>query len=221
MLTFIYLFCSRTFTINYLELLVTSLPVDVQYYYVYYDRSIALNVSGTPTLLCSSTLLSFLWWNSHMVSWPLVIAFGRASRGWVLHLWWCLGKSNYVEFLSAGGSSVSMGYTPQLVVLNTNPLALLWRIVFNWVTCFISLGMSTALGHPRPLNSMLVRSLKKLSTASVDTDLSFMDILDRAKISILVEMPCNSDSYICTSIPLMWVERGGISFQLTSLMRNS
>ena len=178
-------------------------------------------MSGTPALLCSSTLLSFLWWNSHMVSWPLVIAFGRASRGWALCLWWCLGKSNCVEFLSSGGSSVSMGYTPRLIVLNMNPLALLWWIVFNWVTCFISLGMSTALGHPWPLNSMLVRLLKKHSTASVDTDLWFMGILDRAKISILVEMPCNSVSYVCTGIPLMWVEGGGRSFQSASLMRNS
>ena len=51
-------------------------------------------------------------------------------------------------------------------------------------------GMSTALGQPRPLNSICVRSLKKLSMDNVEMDLWLTGVCDREKICILVDMPC-------------------------------
>ena len=63
-------------------------------------------------------------------------------------------------------------------------------MLFNSVTWLINLGMSTAFGHPRPLNSMLVSSLKKLSMDNVDMDLWFTGVGDSAKICILVDIPC-------------------------------
>ena len=61
--------------------------------------------------------------------------------------------------------------------------------------------MSTALGQPRPLNSIEVSLLKKLSMPTVDMALWFIGIFDKEKICSLVVMPCISDSYVGTGIP--------------------
>ena len=61
--------------------------------------------------------------------------------------------------------------------------------------------MSTALGQPRPLNSIEVSSLKKLSMPTVDMALWFIGIFDKEKICSLVVMPCITDSYVGTGIP--------------------
>ena len=61
--------------------------------------------------------------------------------------------------------------------------------------------MSTALGEPRPLNSIEVSLLKKLSMPTVDMALWFIGIFDKEKICSLVVMPCITDSYVGTVIP--------------------
>ena len=61
--------------------------------------------------------------------------------------------------------------------------------------------MSTALGQPRPLNSIEVSLLKKLSIPTVDMALWFIGIFDKEKIYSLVVMPCIIDSYVGTGIP--------------------
>ena len=61
--------------------------------------------------------------------------------------------------------------------------------------------MSTALGQPRPLNSIEVSSLKKLLMPTVDMALWFIGIFDKEKICSLVVMPCISDSYVGAGIP--------------------
>ena len=61
--------------------------------------------------------------------------------------------------------------------------------------------MSTALGQPRPLNSIEVSLLKKLSMPTVDMALWFIGIFDKEKICSLVVMPCITDSYVGTGIP--------------------
>ena len=64
---------------------------------------------------------------------------------------------------------MSYGYAPLLVVLKENPRWISCLIEFSSATCVIKRGMSKALGHPRPLNSRWVRSLKKLSMPTVET----------------------------------------------------
>ena len=61
--------------------------------------------------------------------------------------------------------------------------------------------MSTALGQPRPLNSIEVSLLKKLLMPTVDMALCFIGIFDKEKICSLVVMPCIIHSYVGTGIP--------------------
>ena len=72
------------------------------------DGSRGLKASSTPALLCSRTLLSFLWWCSWIGNVPLVIALGKASRDCSLHFFLRLGISNTVRFWSWGFSSVEI-----------------------------------------------------------------------------------------------------------------
>ena len=83
------------------------------------------------------------------------------------------------------------------------------------MTQLISLGISTALGQPSQLNSMLVSSLKKLSMDNVDIDLWFTGVGDIAKICILVDIPCIMLSYVCTGIPWTYLPGGGKVSQFT------
>ena len=55
--------------------------------------------------------------------------------------------------------------------------------------------------QPRPLNSIEVSLLKKLSMPTVDMALWFIGIFDKEKFCSLVVMPCITDSYVGTGIP--------------------
>ena len=84
----------------------------------------------------------------------------------------------------------SYGYAPLLVVLKTKPRCVSCLMLLSSATCDIKRGMSTALGHPRPLNSMLVSSLKKLSMPIVEMACWLIGMFDSWKICSRVVMPC-------------------------------
>ena len=98
---------------------------------------------------------------------------------------------------------------------NEKPLSNSWQILFNSVTWLINLGISTAFGHLRPLNSMFVSSLKKLSMDNVDMDLWFTGVGDKAKICILVDIPYIMLSYVWIGMPWTYLPGGGKDSQST------